>query len=106
VSGWKIVHAIHGNGYTAFLNRRRDGMVTAWTAGNDRADEDAEESGQRIVRHDDGTCTIEDLPRSKTALQLIDELRVVLRGMTLIGDPATSRYLTAIAEAIREGRAS
>jgi hypothetical protein len=98
LNGWKIVAAAHHNGYTAFIARRADGMVTGWSAGSDRADEDAEKAGQRIERHDDGSCTIHDLPKPKTALELIEELRTRLHA-------TIHPRLDAIAEAIREGRA-
>ncbi len=103
MTGWKIVHAIHGEGRPAVTRRHGDGpgpvLASEWT--NRIADEVAATLGQRIIRHDDGTCTIEDLPKPKTALELIEEWRSAVK-FTADG----SQRLDAIAEAIREGRAS
>lgn len=105
MSGWKIVHAIHdGHGFTVTLQRHTDGRVTATIDCADAAaDYEATTCGQRIIRHDDGTCTIEDLPKPKTALELIEEWRV---DAASLGNFAYVLNLDAIAEAIREGRAS
>ena len=94
----KILFAAHDGIYTAFVVSEPDG-VDASAATQDETDRMAAEWGQRIERHDDGSCTIHDLPRPKTALELIEEWRP---GFI---DPANVARLDAIAEAIREGRA-
>ena len=105
MSGWEIVHAIHDVHWTAYLKRTTDGRVWGGMAGHTQADETAASCGQRIIRHGDGTCTIEDLPQPKTALKLVEELRADLRRWQVPSLEARGR-LDAIAEAIREGRAS
>lgn len=63
----KITAAIHDGERTWYI---ADGR--AFTDENANADRRAAESGQRIIRNPDGTCTIEDLPHEPTALELIE----------------------------------
>lgn len=98
MNGWKIVHGIHHEGKTAYLAVGEDGVGFIVHQSNSEADAYASAKGQRIVRHDDGTCTIEDLPKPKTALELIAEWR---EGAAAVGYDGYVSKLDAIAEAHR-----
>ena len=63
----KITAAIHTDGVTRCVINGKYYADTDVTA-----DRRAAESGQRIIRNPDGSCTIEDLPHVRTALEVVE----------------------------------
>lgn len=63
----KIAAAIHDDERTWYITDGR-----AFTDENANADRRAAQSGQRIIRNPDGSCTIEDLPHVRTALEVVE----------------------------------
>ena len=63
----KITAAIHSKGSTWYVVDNHTSSDA-----NVYVDKRAAQSGQRIIRHDDGSCTIEDLPHVRTALEVVE----------------------------------